>query len=105
VRIRCYALRQGSGGDGLFPGGEGIFREYEMLVDTSVTLLSERRISHPYGAEGGSPGGLGRNTVLHADGSVETISAKARLELKAGDRLRIESPGGGGFGSIQEVKN
>jgi N-methylhydantoinase B/oxoprolinase/acetone carboxylase alpha subunit len=101
VRIRRYALRQGSGGDGFYPGGEGILREYEMLVDTSVTLLSERRISRPYGVEGGSPGGIGRNTVLRADGSVEAIGAKARLELKAGDRLRIESPGGGGYGSIK----
>jgi N-methylhydantoinase B/oxoprolinase/acetone carboxylase alpha subunit len=101
VRIRRYALRQGSGGDGFYPGGEGILREYEMLVDTSVTLLSERRVSRPYGLKGGRPGGFGRNTVLRADGSVEAIGAKARLELKAGDRLRIESPGGGGYGSIE----
>ena len=100
IRIRRYALRQGSGGGGLYKGGEGIIREYEMLVDTSVTLLCERRSSHPYGANGGNPGGCGRNTVVRADGSVEVLAAKARLELNAGDRIRIESPGGGGFGSI-----
>jgi N-methylhydantoinase B/oxoprolinase/acetone carboxylase alpha subunit len=100
VRIRRYALRLGSGGDGLYPGGEGILREYEVLVDTFVTLLTERRTSHPYGVKGGSPGGCGRNTVLRADSSIESLGAKARLELKAGDRLRIESPGGGGFGPI-----
>jgi N-methylhydantoinase B/oxoprolinase/acetone carboxylase alpha subunit len=100
VRIRQYALRRGSGGDGLYQGGEGIIREYEMLVDTSVTLLSERRTSHPYGAHGGNPGGCGRNTVVRADGSVEALAAKAKLDLNAGDRIRIESPGGGGFGSI-----
>jgi N-methylhydantoinase B/oxoprolinase/acetone carboxylase alpha subunit len=103
VRIRRYALRLGSGGAGMFRGGEGIVREYEMLVDTSVTLLSERRRSHPYGAAGGGPGGCGRNTLIHADGSVEALPAKVRLELKAGDRLRIESPGGGGFGSANEA--
>jgi N-methylhydantoinase B/oxoprolinase/acetone carboxylase alpha subunit len=100
VRIRRYALRHGSGGGGLYHGGEGIIREYEMLVDTSVTLLSERRANHPYGANGGSPGGCGRNTVVRADGSIEVLGAKATLKLKAGDGLRIESPGGGGFGSI-----
>ena len=100
VRIRRYALRQGSGGDGLYPGGEGILREYEVLVDTSVTLLSERRTSHPYGVRGGSPGGCGRNIVLRTDSSIEVLGAKERLELKAGDRLRIESPGGGGFGTF-----
>lgn len=98
VRIRSYSLRQGSGGAGLYAGGEGILREYEMLADASITLLSERRSSRPYGARGGESGGCGRNTVIRADGTVEHVAAKARLELKVGDRLRIESPGGGGFG-------
>ena len=101
VRVRRYALRQGSGGEGRYPGGEGILREYEMLTDTAITLLSERRTSHPYGVQGGAPGGCGRNTVFYADGSAEVVAAKARLQLKAGDRLRIESPGGGGFGAAQ----
>jgi len=98
VRIRGYALRQGSGGAGRYPGGEGIVREYEFLTETSVTLLSERRSSHPYGLQGGESGACGRNTVLRANGSVEAVPAKARLELSPGDRLRIETPGGGGFG-------
>ena len=98
IRIRTYALRQQSGGAGLYPGGEGILREYEMLTDTSITLLSERRQTHPYGLRGGSPGASGRNSVLHANGTEQTVPAKARLQLTAGDCLRIESPGGGGFG-------
>jgi N-methylhydantoinase B/oxoprolinase/acetone carboxylase alpha subunit len=102
VRIRGYRLRQGSGGGGRYAGGEGILREYEMLTDTSITLLSERRTSRPYGLRGGQPGACGRNTVIHADGSEEVVAAKARLQLKAGDRLRIESPGGGGFGAEDE---
>jgi len=104
VRIRRYALRQDSGGPGQYPGGEGILREYEMLTETSITLLSERRSSHPYGANGGEPGACGRNEVIHADGTVETVSAKARLELMRGDRLRIETPGGGGFGPANTDK-
>ncbi len=99
LRIRSYALREGSGGAGEYPGGEGMRREYEMLTDTSVTLLSERRTGHPYGVQGGGAGGCGVNTVLRVDGSVEAVSAKARLQLRRGDRLRIESPGGGGYGA------
>lgn len=99
TRIRRYGLREGSGGAGRYPGGEGIIREYEMLCDTSVTVLSERRERPPYGAKGGGAGGCGRNTVIRADGREETVGSKAQLRLGAGDRLRIETPGGGGFGA------
>ncbi len=98
VRIRTYALRRGSGGQGLYPGGEGLIREYEVLAETSATILTERRESNPYGAQGGLPGARGRNSIHRADGSVEALPSKARFELHPGDRLRIESPGGGGFG-------
>jgi N-methylhydantoinase B/oxoprolinase/acetone carboxylase alpha subunit len=97
VRIRQYRLRQHSGGAGQWPGGEGIVREYEMLTETAVTVLSDRRTSRPYGAQGGEPGESGRNTVVRNDGD-RGIPGKATLTLAAGDRLRIESPGGGGFG-------
>lgn len=99
VRIRRYTLRSGSGGSGRYRGGEGIVREYEMLAQTSVTVLSDRRAGRPYGAQGGEPGAAGRNTVIHADGRIEQIPGKARLNLRPGDCLRIETPGGGGFGS------
>ncbi len=99
VRVRRYALRPGSGGGGRFAGGDGILREYEMLTDTAITLLTERRSSPPYGLQGGLPGARGRNTLFHADGSEEPLPAKVRRQLQAGDRLRIESPGGGGFGA------
>lgn len=98
VRIRTYALRSGSGGAGRFPGGEGLVREYEALVPTSATLLTDRRAGCPYGAQGGAPGAPGRNTLIHADGHAEPLPAKISLELAPGDRLRIETPGGGGFG-------
>ncbi len=99
LRIRTYALRQGSGGAGAFPGGEGLVREYEVLCEVAATILTERRNSQPYGAQGGGPGASGRNTIVRANGDVEVLPAKARLELHAGDRLRIETPGGGGFGA------
>ena len=99
IRIRTYALRQGSGGAGAYPGGEGLVREYEALTETEATILTDRRESSPYGAQGGHAGARGRNSVLRIDGSVEVLPSKARLELHPGDRLRIESPGGGGFGT------
>ena len=98
VRIRTYALRTDSAGQGEFPGGEGLLREYEVLVPTAATILTERRESRPYGAQGGGGGGAGRNTLIRADGGEQALPAKARLELQPGDRLRIETPGGGGFG-------
>ncbi len=98
LRIRTYALRQRSAGEGAFPGGEGLIREYEALVETEATILTERRASQPYGAQGGSSGASGRNTLIRADGREETLPAKTRLTLQPGDRLRIETPGGGGYG-------
>ena len=99
IRIRTYALRQGSGGPGAYAGGEGLIREYEALAEISATILTDRRDSDPYGAQGGLPGARGRNSIHRADGTVEKLPGKTRLELHCGDRLRIESPGGGGFGS------
>jgi N-methylhydantoinase B/oxoprolinase/acetone carboxylase alpha subunit len=100
IRIREYALRAGSGGAGEFAGGDGIVREYEMLAETTVTLLTDRRIGQPYGLRGGAPGASGRNTVLRAGGRIEAVPSKGALRLFPGDRLRIETPGGGGFGKI-----
>ncbi|MPZ21525.1 MAG: hypothetical protein GEV06_27085 [Luteitalea sp.] len=98
VRIRQYRLRDGSGGRGRYPGGDGIIREYEMLCDTDVTILSDRRRKPPYGACGGQDGACGQN-VLIRDGVEEKLPGKVQLRLRPGDRLRIETPGGGGYGS------
>jgi N-methylhydantoinase B/oxoprolinase/acetone carboxylase alpha subunit len=103
VRITEYALRKDSSGAGEFAGGEGLIREYEMLTGTEATLLTERRKSQPYGAQGGEPGGSGRNTLVRIDGSREVLPAKVRVALKAGERLRIETPGGGGFGEVKRT--
>jgi N-methylhydantoinase B/oxoprolinase/acetone carboxylase alpha subunit len=98
VRIQQYAIREGSGGHGEWRGGDGLVREYEMLTDTTVTVLSERRRGRPYGARGGEPGQSGRNTLTRSGQQSETLPGKIELQLKAGDRLKIETPGGGGFG-------
>ena len=101
VRIVRYGLRRGSGGAGRYRGGDGIVREYEMLTDTAVTVISERRRTAPYGAQGGHDGQCGRNVAVR-NGVEEVLGGKVWLNLEAGDRLRIESPGGGGFGPPSE---
>ena len=97
-RITCYSLRTDSGGKGVYRGGEGLIREYEMLAPATVTMLSERRAVAPWGLHGGAPGQPGRNTLIHADGSEETLPARFTRPLAPSDRLRIETPGGGGHG-------
>src|SRR5580704_274730 len=97
LRIRSYRIRSGSGGKGSHRGGDGIVREYEFLTRADVTILSDRRERGPYGLFGGEPGGRGRNSLQRGKRSI-AIPGKARFEVEAGDVLRIESPGGGGYG-------
>jgi N-methylhydantoinase B/oxoprolinase/acetone carboxylase alpha subunit len=98
IRITTYRVRRDSGGDGRFRGGDGLIREYEVLADASVTVLSDRRRHSPYGSAGGRPGARGRN-VLIRDGAQEELPGKVQIRLRPGDRLRIETPGGGGYGT------
>jgi N-methylhydantoinase B/oxoprolinase/acetone carboxylase alpha subunit len=95
--ITTYRVRAGSGGRGEFPGGDGIVREYEALADMDVTILSDRRVHAPYGVLGGEPGQSGRNVVVR-DGHERVLPGKIQFRLASGDRLRIETPGGGGYG-------
>ncbi len=97
LKIRRYGLRKGSGGRGLHKGGEGIVREYEFRVPAALTIMSERRRFPPYGVQGGGPGAKGKNTLL-AGGRTRTLASKVNIKLRPGDVLRIETPGGGGFG-------
>ncbi len=97
IRVLRYGLRQGSGGVGRYSGGEGVIREYEFLGDATVTLNCERRIIAPYGLAGGEQGGIGQNTII-LNGQERSIGGKCTIRLGAGDRLRIETPGGGGWG-------
>ena len=97
VRVKSYRIRRGSGGAGLHRGGDGIAREFEFLEPAEVTILSDRRERGPWGLAGGGEGATGRNALVR-DGQERAVSAKARLEVNNGDVLRIESPGGGGWG-------
>jgi len=98
MRIRSYGIREESGGAGKHRGGDGIVRELEFLTPCDVTILSDRRARGPYGLAGGEAGKPGRNTLIRS-GKSQPIRAKDRFEVRAGDVLRIESPGGGGFGA------
>ena len=98
-RVTRYSLRTDSGGDGKHRGGDGIVRELEMLTDAEVTLLSDRRKTRPYGLSGGGDGTPGRTSVLRNDGSEEELPSKGSTRLKRGERVRVETPGGGGWGS------
>jgi 5-oxoprolinase (ATP-hydrolysing) len=98
VRVRRFERRRGSGGAGRFRGGDGLIREYEFRAPVTVSLLSERRTRAPYGMDGGEDGAVGRNTVLFSDGEPVDVGGKCQVEVGIGDRLRIETPGGGGWG-------
>ncbi|MGH7895099.1 MAG: hydantoinase B/oxoprolinase family protein [Candidatus Binatia bacterium] len=97
IRVRRYALRSRSGGSGRFAGGDGLVREIEFLSNARVTLLTERRAVPPYGLAGGSPGVRGRNLHLRGRRRVK-LPGKTTLDVRPGDRLRVETPGGGGYG-------
>ena len=97
VRIRSYRIRAGSGGRGASPGGDGITREFEFLAPAEVTILSDRRSRGPYGLQGGAAGQPGRNS-LRKRNRTRSLSAKTKFEVKSGETLRIDSPGGGAFG-------
>ncbi|HKH31094.1 MAG TPA: hydantoinase B/oxoprolinase family protein [Gaiellaceae bacterium] len=93
IRVERHELRLGSGGRGTWPGGDGVVRELRVLEACRLSLLTERRAYAPAGADGGEPGATGRNLVNGRE-----LPAKATVDLEAGDVVRIETPGGGGYG-------
>jgi N-methylhydantoinase B len=97
MRIRRYALRRGSGGNGKHRGGDGIVREIELLTDAEATILSDRRKYPPYGLAGGLPGKPGRTTLL-AGARSRKLASKTHFRIRAGEIIRVETPGGGGWG-------
>lgn len=97
LRVREYRIRKGSGGKGKFRGGDGVVREIETIGAARMSLLADRRKRGPYGLHGGNEGTPGTNELVR-DGRSKTLPAKGSHELKAGDRIRIETPGGGGWG-------
>jgi N-methylhydantoinase B len=101
LRVRCYNLRKGSGGKGKYKGGNGIVKEIELLTSAQVTVLSDRRKFPPYALHGGEAGTSGQNYIIK-NNVKEKLESKFSLELKEGEKLVIETPGGGGFGSIND---
>ena len=101
-RVRFYGYRRSSGGSGQFRGGDGLIREIEILVDAQVTLICERRKFQPYGLAGGMPGAGGRDSVIDTEGDVRFLPSKCSVQLQKGHRIRIETPGGGGWGEAAE---
>jgi N-methylhydantoinase B len=97
-RVTRYSLRRGSGGAGMHRGGDGIVREVEVLTDAEVTLLSDRHENGPYGLAGGQPGQPGSASVVRENGETEALAGKSSARLKKGEKIRFETPGGGGFG-------
>lgn len=100
LRVTRYSLRKNSGGEGKFRGGDGIIREVELLSDAEVTLLSDRRTRGPYGLQGASEGSAGKTEIIRGEGSRDELPGKCSVRLKKGERVRIESPGGGGWGKV-----
>jgi len=98
LRVTRYSLRLESGGGGKYRGGDGVIREIEALTDAEVTLLADRREHGPYGLAGGKGGAPGKAIVIREDGSWQELPGKFNVRLRKGERIRIETPGGGGWG-------
>ena len=98
LRVERYAYRAGSGGRGRYRGGNGLVREIRLLAPAQVSLLADRRRFAPYGLSGGQDGACGAASLVHPSGAVEVLKGKGSVYAAAGDAIRIETPGGGGWG-------
>jgi 5-oxoprolinase (ATP-hydrolysing) len=98
VRVREFSLRRSSGGTGKWQGGDGLVREFEFLQPLTVSLLTQHRTTEPFGMSGGGAGQSGRQILIKADGSTTPLPSSATLRVQASERLRLETPGGGGWG-------
>ena len=103
--VERYEVRRNSGGLGAHRGGDGLVREYLFHDDATVTLITERRRFAPWGLAGGAPGLPGRNILIRAEGEVVDLGNRAEVRVSSGDRIHIETPGGGGWGSAQQASN
>ncbi len=103
MMVTAYRIRERSGGEGVFRGGDGIVRSYHFLVPVEVTLLTERRLLAPWGLQGGQDAARGVNRLIRHEGTEEHLPPKCMVRLAAGDQLVIETPGGGGWGTPEEA--
>jgi len=100
MRVLRYEVRRGSGGLGHKSGGDGLRRDLQVLVNCQATLLTERRTHQPYGLIGGEPGQCGLNSLSRGEETI-LLKGKGIVELRQGDIISIQTPGGGGYGSIK----
>lgn len=100
VMLREFSIRKNSGGSGKFNGGDGLVREVEFLEPLNAAILSERRVHQPYGLNGGESGKSGRNLFFRKDGTTLFLGGKNEIRAEAGETIRIETPGGGGYGKV-----
>ena len=98
VRLKNFAIREHSGGEGRWKGGDGIIREVNFLAPLCVTLITQHRVVPPYGLAGGQDGKVGQQTLTRTDGTQEVLAGICSIEVDAGDTLCIQTPGGGGYG-------
>jgi len=103
VRVERFAIRRGSGGEGRFRGGDGLIRDLRFLEPVTLSILSQHRTVAPYGLRGGNDGSPGRQQVVRASGAVDRLGPIDGCELAAGDRIIVETPGGGGWGRPQSA--
>ncbi|MFC1564609.1 hydantoinase B/oxoprolinase family protein [candidate division KSB1 bacterium] len=97
IKVLSYSFRKNSGGKGKYKGGEGIEKSIEFLTDTSLSLISERRVKAPYGLKGGKPGKPGEN-IVRKDKKAEKLKSKFNISVGKGDVFTVKTPGGGGYG-------
>jgi len=105
VHLKEFSIREGSGGNGKFRGGDGVIRDIEFLTDLEVTIISERRSHRPYGLAGGEPAETGINLLIFPDGRIVNFGGKNSSKVPANTRLRIMTPGGGGYGDPKDSKD
>jgi 5-oxoprolinase (ATP-hydrolysing) len=98
VRVERFAVRRGSGGRGRHAGGDGLVREIRFLEPGSLSVLTQHRAVRPYGLAGGGEGAAGRQEIVRPDGTVRRLGSVDGCEVEPGDRLVVETPGGGGYG-------
>ncbi|XP_070575126.1 5-oxoprolinase-like isoform X2 [Ptychodera flava] len=98
VVLRRFELNAGTGGNGLYRGGNGVIREMLFRRPLTLSILSERRAFRPYGMKGGEPGKAGKNYLIYNDGRVVNLGGKTSVDVQAGDVFQLQTPGGGGYG-------
>jgi 5-oxoprolinase (ATP-hydrolysing) len=103
VRLQSYEIREGSGGAGRWHGGNGGIRRIEFLEPMTASILSNARVHPAFGMAGGSAGAVGINRVVRKDGTQQDVPHIAQVEMQAGDIFEIHTPGGGGYGKLDNL--